>query len=137
MNRSSEIKAGKFTFEGFLTYPVAIELKSADNHYLSGFFMISPGKQSITISLDSNRKVPVIDNSTMREYNGAYANAFKYSNGYRDKLNNKWRLLPQQYNNNVPDNIRLQDALDLKKAISLLGNGCRFNLWQEWLHAYF
>jgi hypothetical protein len=73
---TAKLNNGKFEFVGSIPYPVGVRLLTPDKKYFSGFFMIAPGNQSVSVSLDSNRVVPSIQNEAMDEYFGQFHKAF-------------------------------------------------------------
>ena len=69
-NQNIQVKGGKFTIRGRISYPLALKLgfkQKGEFIYLSGLFFIEPGTQSISCQIDSLRVSPAINNKTMHE----------------------------------------------------------------------
>lgn len=110
------IRNHTFTLSGKLSYPVGIQLISEDKRYLSGFFIICPGTQFLSISVDSNRKVPLVRNSAMNELTNEYQPAYKKNELKGKELTERWNELSKQYDTKVPDSIRVLYLAELKNS---------------------
>lgn len=100
--QKARIINGYFEFEGTLPYPQGVMLFSDDKRYMSANFVIEPGVQNITCNIDSNRKVPIVNNKAMLEYTIQYlpltaelARTTHQLNKLRDSLNSA-------YHNQIP-----------------------------------
>lgn len=110
-NLRAKIINKKFFFRGYIPYPQGIQL-SYGAGYLSNSFIIAPGTQSIILNIDSNRKVPEVQNLVMKEYYSDYIHAFKEINLKSDKLYQKWDSLNILFHRKIPEKIKL----DLEKT---------------------
>jgi len=109
----AEVNDHRFTFNGNLPHPQAFTL-SYGRQYMSRLFVIEPGVQSISVNIDANREVPVVDNVSMNEFTGEYSQAFETVNKKRERYNAKRDSLRQLYHNKIPDSINLGLEQEIK-----------------------
>jgi thiol-disulfide isomerase/thioredoxin len=104
---------GKFSFSGYLPYPMGVTLDYSAYRYNSAVFVIEQGDQSVNCNIDSSRKIPQITNRVMHEY-VEYQNAFsEYKRNY-DLQSQKWHDWLKQYQNNIPENLKLDYMKQVK-----------------------
>lgn len=104
---------GKFSFNGYLPYPMGVTLDYGPYRYDSAVFIIEQGDQSVNCNIDSSRKIPQVANRVMQEY-VEYQNAFsEYKRDY-DLQSQKWHDWLKQYQNNIPENLKLGYMKQLK-----------------------
>lgn len=65
-NYIAKIKKGKFTFEGKINYPTGYRIL-INSDYVSNYFIIEEGIQTIQCNVDSIRETPKINNKVMIE----------------------------------------------------------------------
>ncbi|MFD2160787.1 redoxin domain-containing protein [Paradesertivirga mongoliensis] len=106
IHSKSEVKNGKFTLAGTLSYPQGVMAKYNGN-MISGLFLIDKGKQLLKLDINDFRKTPVINNEVMREYYGDYLSAFKASKIKSDMFYHHWDSLRKAYDGKVPENIEV------------------------------
>lgn len=83
----TDVKNRQFTISKPCLYPYAFKIGLKLNSelvYISDIFWVNPGNQKITCNIDSIRAIPIINNLTMKELEGTFANSFKNT-----KLNSK------------------------------------------------
>lgn len=107
----SVVKNGKFTFEGKIPYPQAYTLEYGENYY-SETIVIEAGTQSVTVNIDSSRKVPAVDNHVMTERDAQDSTAQAELGRKFADFDRRWKKLSQEYDNEIPDSIgkSLQEA---------------------------
>ena len=101
----TQVKNGRFSFQGYLPYPQGFELLYNTN-YSSSLFVIEKGIQSITINIDSNQATPVVRNQVMKEP----AEVKSLRNNLIAKMNllyHTWDSLNKVYQRKLPKNIEL------------------------------
>ncbi|MBB2151340.1 TlpA disulfide reductase family protein [Pedobacter gandavensis] len=87
--QTAKIINGKFWIKGELPYPESFYLQW-ENKYRSEPFLLEPGNQWVNINIDSNRKMPEIDNQAMKEY----ANI----KNFRKEFSQELALVDEKYN---------------------------------------
>ena len=102
---STQVKNGRFSFQGYLPYPQGFELLYSSS-YLSSLFVIEKGIQSIIINIDSNQTTPDVRNQVMKEP----AEVKNLRNTLTAKMNllyHNWDSLNKVYQRKLPKNIEL------------------------------
>ena len=103
------VSKGKFTFTNTIEYPcqVILGLKIKGSwKYLSNTFYIDPGNQSVVCHVNSQREVPVIMNSSMKEYDGDYKQAYNDANNKVGIFFHKRDSLEHIYGKELPKEIK-------------------------------
>lgn len=110
----AEVRNNKFFISGYIPESQGVFI-ALDDRYLSSDFVIDKGMQTITIDIDSGRKVPVVKNKTMLEEYPNYVAFHQEIDGKRDLFAKKTDSLYKHYNYNLPDSIKL--VLDEEQKI--------------------
>jgi peroxiredoxin len=113
--QTTRVANKRFTFEGVLPYPQLVNI-TYEKRYITAAIVVEPGKQSITCNIDSNKKMPQVDNRIMQEYRTEFVNAYKEVKKTAVKVDAKWDSLKKAYNNNVPQSAQLSYRQLLKKS---------------------
>lgn len=103
---TAEIKNHKFSISGYIPESQGVFI-SIDNAYISSDFVIDKGVQSISINIDSVRKVPVVKNETMLKEYPDYRAFYKEITAKKELFNQKRDSLYKLYNYDLPDSIKL------------------------------
>lgn len=104
--QTAKIINGNFSIKGVLSYPESFFLQWG-NQYRSEPFLLEPGNQWITIDIDSNRKMPEVDNQVMKEY----ANIQNFRKEFRQEsalLEEKYEKLMAIHKDGLPAAIKLE-----------------------------
>jgi thiol-disulfide isomerase/thioredoxin len=73
----AQVKGGKFTISDSILYTYGFRLLLlSGGDYVSDYFFVDSGIQSITCNLDSSRKIPVLSNLPMSELKESYMKGF-------------------------------------------------------------
>ncbi|MCX6217145.1 TlpA disulfide reductase family protein [Spirosoma sp.] len=72
-NYQAKITQGRFLLAGKMAYPGSYRIRISPG-YISNYFLIEPGSQTITCHIDSLRETPQLATKTMAEYNRFIAN---------------------------------------------------------------
>lgn len=102
----AEIRNKKFCIFGYIPESQGVFI-TLDSGYISSNFVIDKGVQTISIKIDSTRKVPVVKNKTMLEEYSSYITFYKEINQKREIVNQKRDSLYKLYNYDLPDSIML------------------------------
>ncbi len=112
-NKAKELKAkvknNKFTFSGYIPEPQGVNILY-DDRYMSSNFIIQKGLQTISINIDSTRKIPDVKNMIM-------INEYPNYTSFFEQIHNKWRFYYQKddslriiYNNKMPEEIKINQT---------------------------
>ncbi len=112
---TAEIKNKKFSMSGNILESQGVFI-TIDSIYISSDFVIDKGLQTISINIDSSRKVPVVKNKTMLEEYPNYIAFYKEIDAKNESFNQKRDSLYKHYDSNLPDSIGLMLRKE-KKAI--------------------
>ncbi|MCO4292692.1 TlpA family protein disulfide reductase [Solitalea sp. MAHUQ-68] len=107
INLRTNVVNKKFYFEGTIAYPQPVRLIYNSGEYVGDFCIIEPGSQSIKCDFTLHREIPPMNNRSMKEYFGAYTDAFKLITTKRNRLDEKWDSLSTVHKGNLPDSIKL------------------------------
>jgi len=113
----AKIYNGTFSFKGEIPYPQGFTINYGDN-YRSKFFVIDTGYQTVKCYVDSTRKYPLINNRFMEESKVDMANAFKEVRESSALNKQKWQNASEQYNGEIPYDIKLSLEKDLKSIFA-------------------
>lgn len=102
---------GEFKIKGVIPYPEAYQLYY--ERYQSGVFLIEPGVQLLNVNIDSNRKIPEVDNQVMKEYPKILL-AGKAVAQASDLLDVKWKELNAAHQEGLPPELKLAYMKDLQ-----------------------
>jgi len=106
IHSKSEIKNGRFTLAGTLSYPQGVFAKY-NSGMQTGLFLIDSGKQFLKLDIKDFRKTPVIDNKVMKEYYGDFTEGSKSMTIELDKFYHQWDSLSKVYDRKIPGNIEV------------------------------
>ncbi len=101
---TAEIKNKKFSMSGYIPESQGVFI-TIDDVYLSSDFVIDKGLQTISISIDSSRKVPMVKNKTMLEEYPSHIAFYKEIDARRESFYQKSNSLYGLYKGNLPDSI--------------------------------
>ncbi len=124
----SPLEKGKFLFRDSISYPLAYMIflyKGAEIIYISHFFIVEPGFQSIRCNVDSLREIPQLINNSMKELMWYYNEVLHSINGQIYQLEEKQDGIRNIYGKNLPDSLQLNyendyNRLQLEKKGRLL-----------------
>ncbi|MCX2452111.1 TlpA disulfide reductase family protein [Pedobacter sp. PLR] len=111
--QTAKIINGEFWIEGKLPSPESFYL-ILGNQYRSARFVLEPGNQWININIDSNRKMPELDNQVMKEQVNIN-NFFKVFRQESALLEEKHNKLLAIHKNGLPPAIKLEMEKDMRE----------------------
>ncbi|HZK63034.1 MAG TPA: hypothetical protein VFC34_02755 [Puia sp.] len=104
---------GKFVFKDSVLYPSAYRIfffRGNELTYLSDFFLVDSGYQTIRCNIDSLREMPILTNFSRREFANYYDHVLATLNLASWKLSEEENRLSSQYGKNLPDSLRIRDS---------------------------
>lgn len=102
----THVKDKKFSFSGFITEPQGINIL-LEGRYISSYFVIDKGLQTIVINIDSTERVPDVKNQIMINDYPNYEAFFKAYTIKRKLFYIKSDSLQGIYQRNIPNEINL------------------------------
>lgn len=88
-NYQTKIRQGRFLLEGKMAYPASYRIQIKPG-YISDYFLLEPGRQTITCYADSLREIPWLATQIMAEYN-------QFRNNYILPVSNQREQAFEQY----------------------------------------
>lgn len=106
-NLSAKVKNGKFFMNGYIPYPQGFEFRYG-SYYYSDVFVIEKGRQLIKININSNGKIPEVQNEVMKEYYHDYIMATASLIEKKVLLYHEWDSLNRVYQRKIPKDFELE-----------------------------
>jgi len=104
------VEKGKFLIKGFVLYPLAYRIlldKRGELVYLSDFFLIDPGFQTIRCNVDSLRESPLLVNFSRQESKDYNEQILAPVNYAIDQTSENQDRLRTKYGDSIPDSFRV------------------------------
>lgn len=104
-NYETKIRQGRFLLEGKMAYPTSYRIQMRPG-YISNYFLLEPGTQTIICHIDSLREMPQLMTKTMTEY-------YQFIADYVSPINNQRDQAVDQYmgQKSATTNLRTLDSL--------------------------
>ncbi|MDD2799042.1 MAG: TlpA disulfide reductase family protein [Bacteroidales bacterium] len=115
---TTQVKNKQFSFSGYIPAPQGIFL-FFDERYMSADFIIEKGVQTITINVDSTRKVPQVTNKTMKDEYPKYSAFFRQIHVKWDSFYKKDDSLRTHYNNQMPEDLKINQTKEYNNLCDL------------------